>query len=141
MGSRQTHMTRRGALILSSLMCWAQSSPAQTNWPMFHGPEAKGQALSAETPRTWAQTGGAIQWKTAIPGLGHSSPVIWGEHLFVTTAVNQSKAAPLKVGLYGEPESAEDDEEQQWKVYCLNKRSGQVLWERTAHAGKPKVRR
>jgi len=82
-----------------------------------------------------------VQWSTPVPGLGHSSPIIWGDRLFVTTAVNQTKSAPLKVGLYGEPESAEDDDPQQWQVLCLDKKNGKVLWQRTAHQGKPKVRR
>jgi outer membrane protein assembly factor BamB len=59
----------------------------------------------------------------------------------VTTAVNQQKSSPLKVGLYGDPESAEDNEPQQWKVYCLNKNTGAILWESTAHQGAPQVKR
>jgi outer membrane protein assembly factor BamB len=61
--------------------------------------------------------------------------------LFVTTAVNQRKAAPLKVGLYGNPASADDNDVQQWKVICLNQNSGDLLWERTAHEGVPKLKR
>jgi outer membrane protein assembly factor BamB len=82
-----------------------------------------------------------ILWKQPIPGLGHSSPIIWGNRLFVTTAVNQRKTAPLKVGLYGDPASADDNDAQQWKVMCLNKNSGDVLWERAAHEGTPKLKR
>ena len=82
-----------------------------------------------------------ILWKTPIPGLGHSSPIIWGDRLFVTTAVNQSKAAPLKVGLYGDPLAADDNEVQQWKIFCLNKRTGAILWQTTAHEGAPKAPR
>jgi outer membrane protein assembly factor BamB len=115
---------------------------AQTNWPSFRGPEASGIAHGAGTPTNWnAKKGENILWTTAIPGLGHSSPVIWGGRLFVTTAVNQKKAAPLKVGLYGEPDSAADDDVQQWKVFCLNKVTGEILWQNTAHEGTPKVRR
>ena len=98
--------------------------------------------MAAETPTTWnAETSENILWKTPIPGLGHSSPIIWGDRLFVTTAINQTRAAALKVGLYGDPASAEDNDAQQWKIFCLNKRSGKVLWETTAHEGKPRVRR
>jgi outer membrane protein assembly factor BamB len=115
---------------------------AQTNWPSFRGPEASGIAHGAGTPTNWnAKKGENILWTTAIPGLGHSSPVIWGGRLFVTTAVNQKKAAPLKVGLYGEPDSAADDDVQQWKVFCLNKVTGEILWQNTACEGTPKVRR
>ena len=82
-----------------------------------------------------------IAWKTAIPGLGHSSPIIWGDRFFVTSAVNLSKTAPLKVGLYGDPLPALDNDVQQWKVFCMNKRTGEILWQATAHEGAPKVPR
>src|SRR6266702_8508283 len=92
---------------------------AQTNWPCFRGANAGGIAKGAATPTVWnVEKSENILWKQAIPGLGHSSPIIWGDRLFVTAAVNQRKSAPLKVGLYGEPESADDDDVQQWKVFC-----------------------
>src|ERR1043166_1747194 len=77
---------------------------AQTNWPQFRGARADGIAKGSVTAAVWKmETGENILWKTAIPGLGHSSPTIWGDRVFVTTAVIQSKTAPLKVGLYGDP--------------------------------------
>jgi len=119
-----------------------ESTGAQTNWPSFRGSNATGLALASTTPTSWnVKKSENILWKTPVPGLGHSSPVIWGDRLFVTTAVNQSKVAPLKVGLYGEPDSAADDEAQQWKVFCLNKSSGEILWQTTAHEGVPRLRR
>jgi len=94
------------------------------------------------TATVWdVQKGRHVLWKRPVPGLGHSSPIIWGDHLFVSSAINQRKAAPLKVGLYGEPTSAEDDDVQQLKIFCLNKRTGEILWDRTAHEGMPKQRR
>ena len=72
------------------------------------------------------------RWKTPISGLAHSSPTIWGDRLFVTSAVSSAGAAPLKVGLYGSGDSADDNGEQSWVVYCLDKNSGRILWERTA---------
>ncbi len=120
----------------------AEAAGAQTNWPSFRGPDAAGLSPGAATATTWnAKKSENILWKTPIPGLGHSSPIIWGDRLFVTAAVNQSKTAPLKVGLYGEGESVADDEVQQWKVFCLNKMSGEILWQATAHEGAPKMRR
>jgi outer membrane protein assembly factor BamB len=121
-------------------LAWAAG--AQTNWPSFRGLNGAGIAAGVETATTWdAEKPKNILWKTPIPGLGHSSPVIWGDRLFVTTAVNQTKAAPLKVGLYGDPESADDNDVQQWRVFCLDKRTGKVHWQTTAHEGRPKVRR
>src|SRR3954467_9893451 len=115
---------------------------AQTNWPSFRGPFAAGLAIENETPATWnMDTSQNVVWKTPIPGLGHSSPVIWGNRLFLTTAINQNKSAPLKVGLYGDPESAADGDPQQWQVFCLDKVSGKILWQVTAHEGRPQVPR
>src|SRR5437868_4995192 len=120
----------------------ASLAHAQTNWPQFRGPQAQGIAKQSITPTVWnVEKGENVLWKTAIAGLGHSSPIIWGDRLFVTTAVNRSKNAPLKVGLYGEPASAEDNDVQQWKVFCLDKRSGKILWDKTAHEATPRLKR
>src|SRR5256885_757766 len=129
-------------ILISNLLVIASTATAQSNWPSFRGPNASGFAPGAITPTTWnVEKGENVLWKTPIPGLGHSSPVIWGERVFVTAAVNESKTAPLKVGLYGDPASAEDNDVQQWKIFCLNKKTGKVLWQQTAHEGRPKVRR
>ncbi|MEZ5401607.1 MAG: PQQ-binding-like beta-propeller repeat protein [Bryobacteraceae bacterium] len=91
-------------------------------------------ALSAGQPRN-------IRWRTPIDGLGHSSPAIVGDRLFVVTAVSSDGKAPLKVGLYGSGDSADDNGEQQWVLYCLDRRDGSVLWRRTVAQGKPRTRR
>ncbi len=115
---------------------------AQTNWPSFRGVHAEGVAKGAATPISWnAEKAENIRWKREIPGLGHSSPIIWADRLFITSAVNERKTAPLKVGLYGDPGSAEDDDVQQWKIFCLKKETGDILWDKTAHKGVPKQKR
>jgi outer membrane protein assembly factor BamB len=120
----------------------AFAAMAQTNWPSFRGPLAAGLATDEETAAFWnVETGQNILWKTHIPGLGHSSPAIWGSRVFVTTAVNEKKPAPLKVGLYGDPASAQDNDVQKWQVLCLDKRSGKILWQVTAHEGRPRIPR
>jgi outer membrane protein assembly factor BamB len=131
-----------GSAILFACSMFASAAGAQTNWPSFRGASALGIADGPATATTWnvAQSKN-ILWKTPIPGLGHSSPIIWGFRLFVTTAVNQSRNAPLKVGLYGDPASADDNDVQQWKIFCLDKRTGEILWQTTAHEGAPKVKR
>jgi outer membrane protein assembly factor BamB len=119
---------------------------SQTNydqqWPSFRGPRGLGFIEKAKPQTTWnAETGIHIKWKTAIPGLGHSSPVIWDNYLFVTTAVNTTTNESLKVGLYGDIDEANDSAVHEFKVYCLDKNSGKVLWERIAHKGIPKSKR
>jgi outer membrane protein assembly factor BamB len=82
-----------------------------------------------------------IRWKTRIPGLGHSCPVIWDNLLFVTTAVSDKADESLKVGLYGDIDMASDSSVMEFRVYCLDKNTGKILWERVAHKGIPKSRR
>ena len=131
----------RPFVILLNLML-AATGLAQTNWPSFRGPRATGFIPGSSTPAIWdLATSENICWRTPIPGLGHSSPMIWGDRLFVTTAINQRKTPPLKVGLYGEPDSAEDNDLQQWKVYCLRTETGTILWETIAREGVPRVKR
>ena len=111
------------------------------NWPSFRGPNASGIAENYATPLSWdVGTSKNIKWKTAIPGLAHSSPIICGDRAYVTTATGEADAE-LKVGLYGSIQPVDDDSIHEWKVYCLDKKTGKIIWEKTAHKGVPKVKR
>ena len=131
------------ALLLASLSLAARNSARPSvNWPSFRGPNASGIAEGYPTPRTWdVEKGKSVRWKTPIPGLGHSSPIVWGNRIFVTSAISGQEKPELKVGLYGDVTPVTDDTAHRWKVYCLDKNTGRVIWERTAHAGVPKIRR
>ncbi len=114
---------------------------AQQNWPSFRGQNGRGIAEGYPTPVKWdVKQSENIRWKVPIPGLGHSSPAIWGDRVFVTTAVKGSDQE-LKVGLYGSVESVIEDDAYAWIVYCINARTGKVLWQKQANTGKPKVKR
>ena len=129
-------------LALGGGLALTGEAAAQTNWPAFRGPNASGIASGPAPALQWDVTKGErVRWRTPIPGLGHASPVIWGDRLIVTTAVNQRRTAPLKVGLYGDGESAADDDTQQWQVWCLDKNTGERLWQQTAREGIPRARR
>ena len=78
---------------------------------------------------------------TEIPGLAHSSPVIWGDRVFVTTAVSEAGEAPLLRGLSTSGLPAPDQVPHKWVLYALDRRSGRIVWERTAHAGVPRTLR
>lgn len=109
-------------------------------WPSFRGTGARGLAASA--PTEWdVPTKKNVLWKTAIEGLGHSSPVIWGDRLFVTTAVTSKKDVELKLGLYGNIDPVEDDTPHRYLVICLDKNSGAMLWKHQAFEGVPAVKR
>ena len=115
---------------------------ANVNWPSFRGPQASGVADGHTLPVTWnVGTGENIKWKTPIPGLSHSSPIVWGDRLFVTTAVSKDTNPYLRVGLYGESPDHPENVEHDYRVYCLDKKTGRIVWQRTAHKGIPKVKR
>jgi outer membrane protein assembly factor BamB len=82
-----------------------------------------------------------VKWRVPLPGLSHSSPIVWGNQVCVATAVSSAASADLKVGLYGNIESANDQSPHRWMVLCYDKRTGKSLWERVAHTGVPKVKR
>jgi outer membrane protein assembly factor BamB len=120
----------------------AMNAQSDGNWPSFRGPQASGIAEGYTTPTSWSvDTSKNIKWKVPIPGLAHSSPIVWGDSIFLTTSVSAEGEARLKVGLYGNIDSAQDDSPQSWRVYRLDKKSGEILWQRIAHEGVPKVKR
>ncbi len=130
-------MKRFASFLGSIFLCSAFAEPAVTNWPSFRGPNASGVAEGFKTPEKWS----GFKWSTAIPGLGHSCPVIWADRLFVTTATTTSGDEKLKVGLYGNIEPVEENAEYSWEVLCLDKSEGRVIWRKTAHHGAPKMKR
>ncbi len=114
---------------------------ADLDWPQFRGPAASGVA-NGSPPIEWnVESGKNILWKTEIPGLGHSSPIIWGDRIFVTSAVAEKGESRLRTGLYGDIAPVKDEGPQKFNVYCLDRKSGKVLWERTAASGVPKIMR
>src|ERR1700690_3007812 len=119
----------------------AAAASAQ-NWPSFRGPAASGVADGQNLPLRWdGQRRGNGLWKTEIPGLAHSSPVVWGDRVFLTTAVSSKPGATFKPGLYGDGTASDDLSVHQWNVICLDRATGKVLWERTAYQGVPKEKR
>ncbi|HEX8474637.1 MAG TPA: PQQ-binding-like beta-propeller repeat protein [Pyrinomonadaceae bacterium] len=108
------------------------------NWPSFRGPQASGVAARQNLPDRWdAKTGENILWRTPLPGLAHSSPVVWGNRIFVTSAVSSDPKASFRPGLYGDGDASQDHTHHRWIIYALDKRTGKILWERTAHQGVP----
>jgi outer membrane protein assembly factor BamB len=115
--------------------------PAQ-NWPQFRGPGAAGVAETVGAPVKWDAVKSAnMRWKTEIPGLGHSSPVAWGNKIFITTAVSSNPKPETRYGLFGDVAPVKDDPSHKWIVYALDSQTGKILWERTASEGVPKVKR
>lgn len=126
--------------ILLAVFC-AAAAGAQ-NWPGFRGPNASGIVEGSPAPTTWdAVKSVNILWKTPIPGLAHASPIVWGDRLFITTAVSSDPKAVFRHGLFGDVEPSPDVSKHSWRVYCLDKKTGKIIWEKTAHEGTPKTKR
>jgi PQQ-like domain len=117
-------------------------SAAGAAWPGFRGPSASGVADGQDLPIAWNGTGGAhIKWKIDVPGLAHSSPIVWGDRIFVTTAISSRADATFKPGLYGAGTASEDRTPQKWVVMALDRLTGKTVWTKTAYEGVPKEKR
>jgi outer membrane protein assembly factor BamB len=124
--------------IITQARNWTQGQ----NWPSFRGRNASGASDGGNAPTTWdAEKSVNIQWKMQIPGVGHSSPIVWGNRVFITTAVSSDPSVVFEHGSSQSVASATDTSRQSWRVYCLDKASGRVLWMRTSYEGAPKVKR
>lgn len=129
--------------LLALLLTLGLSSVAQSqNWPSFRGQNGTGVGDGNNPPITWdTEKSINVLWKTAIPGLGHSSPIVWDDRVFVTTAVSSNANTQFVHGLTETPASAEDNSQHSWRIYCLNKTNGQIIWEKTIYQGVPRVKR
>jgi len=115
---------------------------AARNWPSFRGIDASGNGDGQGAPVEWnVETGQNVLWKTAIPGLANSSPIIWGNRVFVTTAISAAADDTFRTGLYGDVDSVDDVSEHTFNVYALDRKSGKILWERTAGKAVPGAKR
>ncbi len=111
------------------------------NWPSFRGENASGVADNQNLPEKWnVETSENIKWKTPIPGMSHSSPVIWGGKIFVSTAVSADQNASFEAVIQGVGMS-NDATNHRWELYCLDKTSGAVLWNQITHEGTPRTKR
>ena len=108
-------------------------------WPSFRGLRASGVADGQALPERWSGVDGTnIRWQTAIPGLAHSSPIVWGGRVFVTSAISRDPDAGFRPGLYGAGTSSSDRSAQRWMVYALDARTGRIEWEAAAAEGRPR---
>jgi outer membrane protein assembly factor BamB len=124
-------------VIVSASFLLAPNALAEANWPQFRGPSA-GVAEDSILPDTWSTTEN-VAWKLEIPGRGWSSPIVWGDRIFVTSAIGGGDAEMPKKGLYfGGERNKPSDKTHRWMVYCIDFNSGKILWEKLAHKAVPK---
>ncbi len=131
------------AALAASAVALAAAAPTapSDNWPSFRGTGADGNGGGAP-PTVWnLDTGENILYRVPVPGLGHSSPVIWGDRLFLTSSVPEGEEASLKVGLYGDIAPVVGEPPQRYVLLAYHRGSGELLWQRTAFEGTPAVKR
>jgi len=143
--------------IFSVLLCFVfscaivsgDSGPAKTkapssgsNWAQWRGPDSQGVSNEKNLPTEWSETKNVL-WKAPIPGLGFSSPIIWDKKVFVTTAIEGGPAPtdhkPVKHMLgdkeFSHPDWTGSDKLHTFKVFCLDRDTGKIAWERTSYEG------
>ncbi len=123
-----------------------RAADAPQNWPAFRGPGATGVAEGYPLATSWnadpaTPINQGLLWRTPVPGLGHSSPVVWGDRIFLCTAIPDIGKAPLMLGRGGRPTAADDSGQHQWVILCYNKSTGEELWRKTARQGIPRATR
>jgi outer membrane protein assembly factor BamB len=112
------------------------------DWPQFRGIKAAGVSDGRPMPAAWnVARGDDVAWKTPVPGLGLSSPIVWGNLVCLSTSISGMKDAGLKVGLYGDIRPVQDDTEHEWRVYCFDKTTGAIKWQQTVLKAVPKIKR
>ena len=112
------------------------------NWPSFRGDGSAGNGDGQRAVTEWdVASGKNIKWKTPIPGVAVSSPIVWGNRIFATTAISKAGDNSFRTGLYGDVKPVDDVSPHEWKIYSLDKATGKILWERSAVIGAPRTKR
>ena len=133
---------RRGAAPIPAILAFCSLLAAgEGDWPQWRGPGGSGTSDDPQLPTEWSATRN-VRWKAALPGRGHSSPVVWGDRIFLTTDVEGAVvegAASVKHFAEGKeflhPDSVGADRAHSLRLLCLDRASGKILWERTAYEG------
>jgi outer membrane protein assembly factor BamB len=129
--------------VVSTLLVNSAGAFAGPSWPQWRGPSGQGISEERNLPTEWSATKN-IKWKTAIEGRGHSSPIVWGNRVFVTTAIQGPLVPGAKAVKHMDgdkefihPDSIGADHKQTFKVVCLSRETGKILWEQIAFEGTP----
>jgi outer membrane protein assembly factor BamB len=148
------------SILISMALAAAAHAASPGNWPEFRGGAASGVADSSALPTRWSATEN-VAWVAEVPGRGWSSPIVWDDRVYVTSAVNAGGFKAPSTGIFGNDYAAElsrqglsdeevgkrviardieltaEAEEVSYKVFALDARTGKVVWEQEAHQGKP----
>ncbi len=115
---------------------------APAPWPSFRGPNGSGIADGQRIPLEWdSATKKNLRFATPLEGFSVSSPIVWGNRIFVLSAVSGASDRTFRTGLYGDVTPIEDLSEHRWLLYALDAREGSILWERELERRKPATKR
>ena len=124
-------------LLLTIVSVDTCATAGESNWPAFRGEYSRGISENEGLPTHWSATEN-VEWKTDLPGRGWSSPIVWGNKVFVTTVVNQGQSEEPQKGLYfGGDRPKPPEDVHQWRVACLDLLTGKLLWNKLIHEGQP----
>ncbi len=124
-------------VVLITGLLLASSTSAEVNWPQFRGTKA-GVVDDGILPTKWSTTEN-VAWVIDIPGRAWSSPIVWGDKIFITSAVGGTDAEDPKKGLYfGGNRDKPSERIHRWMIYCIDFNNGKILWEKLAHQDVPK---
>ncbi len=131
----------RNVWTISACLLAGVSLSAQ-HWPAFRGANASGVADGTPTAVKWnTATNENVAWKTPVPGVAVSSPIVWGDRVFVSTAISSDPNQSIRTGLYGDVEPVNDSSKHTWRLLAIDKKSGKVLWDKVAYEGIPRTKR
>ncbi len=120
---------------------WKVDKPT-VNWPSFRGENAAGIGDGADTLTDWnLETGDGVKWSADLPGLGNSSPVVWGNMVIVTTAVAEGMQQEIKTGLTGAGDGISEEVPHSWRAMAFDKQTGEKLWDTEIANAIPETRR
>ena len=154
---------RLSVLLFAAIVCIASTytnASGPTDWPQFRGAGAAGIADASRLPAEWS-TAKNVAWATAIAGRGWSSPIVWRDRVFVTSAVSSGSFKQPSTGIFGNDYVAElmkqglpveevnrrviardielttEVDEVSYVVAAIETRTGTIVWQQEAHRGKP----
>lgn len=126
-------------MLLSLVVVQVVQAQSDAHWPQWRGPFFNGMARG-DAPAVWSDTKN-IKWKAQIPGRGFSTPVIWGDKIFLTTALPSAPAAEAPQPAPAEGRRAGGGAgplvEHRFEVLALDRKTGKILWQRTAKVATP----
>lgn len=125
------------SLVTQALAAESKSPEAEQYWPQWRGPLDTGVAPHANPPAEWTEDQN-VRWKTELPGLGHSTPIVWGDRVFLTAAIPYGDELPPRPSQApGNHDNLPVTRRQQFGALAISRSDGQIVWQRTLRKALP----